>query len=462
MAEYGSRLESRRLGLLFTVVATGLFVQSVDATIVATAFEAMRAGFGSSIGWVSWSLTGYSFGMVVALPVSAQLVRRFGARITFLTSTMLFGLVSALCGAAPAIGLLIVLRVFQGFAGAGLTPAGTALIVNNFGKNRDRAIGFFGSLFQAGTIAGPIFGGLFVQFVSWRWIFYVNFPLCMMLFVAGYMIIPRESHGSTIVARSGVDWRGISLLSGGLIVGMLAVSLLGDGTLHHGSLVAALLVAAAALLFIFYRHVAKIPSPYISPRLITGRGFGAVNVINIVYGGANVGFLSLLPFYAETRYETSPLASGAVLTASAVGGLIFGFVGVLFLRRTGYRWPLFANAILAGVSWILISYAPPDSVHPFMWLACLAAVVGLGRGGSDPAARNAGIQLLPSEAASIAALRTMGRRIGTILAVSLATAYIAAADDQLTAQAHTFFVFGVLLFVCTIAIVRVPEQKGAW
>lgn len=452
-----------RLGWVFAVVATGLFVQSVDTTIVATAFDAMQTGLSTSIAWVSWSLTAYAFGMVIALPISAQVVRRLGPRRTFLWSILAFGVISGLCGAAPNIAVLIGLRVVQAFAGAGLTPSATAVIVDHFGKSRDRAIGFFGSLFQAGTIAGPIFGGLFVQFSSWRWIFFVNVPICLVLYVAGNVLIPRRAPSVSQRGAVTFDYRGMALLSGGVALGMLGITLMGEAGSGAMRFVAAiaLALAGAALLF-FYTHVKRERNPFIEPKLITGRGFGAVNIVNIVYGGANVGLLSLLPFYAQTRYGTSPVASGGVLTASAIGGLAFGFVGVLALRRSGYRWPLWINAVVSGVSWILLAVAPPAAVPPFLWMAIFAGVVGMGRGGSDPAARNAGIQLMPAEAASIAALRTMGRRIGTIVVVSVVTAVAAAAPDAAVAQAGAFVVFGVVLLVCTVAIARVPEHKGSW
>ncbi len=161
-----------RKGLVFTIVALALLMTTVDATIVATALETLQRDLHTTVNWVGWILTAYSFGLVIMLPISAKLSIRFGHRRVFLLSVTVFTVASVACGFSSNIFIIIVLRILQAIGGAGITPSVTGIIVDYFGSSRDRAVSFFGSIFPAGAMIGPIFGGLFVTYWTWRGIFY--------------------------------------------------------------------------------------------------------------------------------------------------------------------------------------------------------------------------------------------------------------------------------------------------
>ncbi|MGH8162255.1 MAG: MFS transporter, partial [Gammaproteobacteria bacterium] len=129
--------------LIFTIVAFGLLTVTIDSTIVATALHALQHGLDTSVNWAGWTLTGYSFGLLLMLPVSSKLSERYGNRRIFLVSVAIFTVASLACGLVDNIYLLIVLRVIQAAGGAGFTPSATGIIVEHFGKARDRAVGLF-------------------------------------------------------------------------------------------------------------------------------------------------------------------------------------------------------------------------------------------------------------------------------------------------------------------------------
>jgi MFS family permease len=156
------------------------------------------------------------------------------------------------------------------------------------------------------------------------------------------------------------------------------------------------------------------------------------------------------------------LGAGTVLTAYAVAGAVMSIAGTFALRRTGYRLPLYVGAVLGATGMVALALGPPAGVSAYVWLAGASVVVGIGLNGADPAARNAGLQLMPEQSGSIAALRTMGRRIGTGAAVPVVTAIMMASPSPALALAFSLAGFAVLLLVATPVISRVPDHRGAW
>ena len=149
---------------VFATIALALMMMSIDSTIVATALHALQQGLDTSINWAGWTLTGYSFGFALMLPITGKLSERFGRRRVFIGSVIVFTLASLGCALANDIDTLIALRVLQAAGGAGFTPSATGIIVDHFGDARDRAVSLFGSIFPIGAMIGPVFGGLCVAY----------------------------------------------------------------------------------------------------------------------------------------------------------------------------------------------------------------------------------------------------------------------------------------------------------
>jgi hypothetical protein len=243
---------------------------------------------------------------------------------------------------------------------------------------------------------------------------------------------------------------------------MLGVSYLGQaGASAASPLFLVPVLGGVTLLALFGRHIRRVPAPFIAPRLIAGRGFGAVNVVNILYGGAVTGMLALVPLYAVDRFHISPLGSGTVLTAEGVAVISLSVLAAMALRRTGYRWPLYIGSGLIAIGYAGIGSAPPGISH-YLWLALAAAVIGVGTGVSSPAGRNACLQLAPDQSAALAALRTTGRQVGQIAAVSVTTTIIAQSADPGPLLARVFIAFAGLCAVTLPVIARIPEHRGSW
>ena len=449
-------------GIVFTIVALALLMMSIDTTIVATALHSLRSGLQTSIGWAGWTITAYSLGFVVMLPVSGRLSELYGCRKVFLGSIVAFTVASLCCGMVDNIYLLIAMRALQAAGGAGFTPSATKIIVDNFGSARDRAVGLFGSIFSIGAMIGPVFGGLFVTYGSWRGIFLVNVPIGLTVAALAWRYVPvdRPRPEGT---RPRLDATGIALLGSGLLFGMLAVSYLGEAATHASwPLVAIVLAVAVLALWMFFRHINRSANPFIEPRLIFGPGFGAVNLLNAVYGGVSSAVIALVPLYAINRYGISALDSSALLVAQGVAAIIFSTVSTFALRRTGYRAPLYVGGAVMAAGVLLLAVSPVAGVSAFMWLTVSTFLIGVGRGVNNPASRNAGLQLAPKSASTLAALRTMSMQIGTIAAVTIDTAILAGSHDPGGMQALLYAVEAALVLASLPMITRVPEHSGSW
>jgi fucose permease len=222
------------------------------------------------------------------------------------------------------------------------------------------------------------------------------------------------------------------------------------------------LTIAMVAVWLFYRHIKQSAHPFIAPHLITGPGFGTVNLINGLYGGITSGVVALIPLYAINRYGIDALSSSTLLVAQGVAAIIFSITATFTLRRSGYRGPMYVGGAVTAVGMLLLAVGPLASIPPYAWLAGSTFLIGTGRGTNNPASRNAGLQLAPQSSSTIAALRTMCMSIGTILTISTATAILASSDDPGRIQAWLFAMAGVLLLAALPLIARVPEHRGSW
>lgn len=446
-----------RRKLVFFIVSMALFMASVDQTIVATALPAIQHELHAQINWSGWTITIYALGQTLAMPLAGKISDMYGRKKVFLISAVVFTASSLACGFAGDIYLLVVLRMIQALGGGAFMPSATGIVADHFGSRRDKAIGMFTSILPIGGIVGPIIGGVFVAFWSWRGIFLVNVPIGIALIAMVIKFVPASAPRTT----GRIDVRGVSLLGVLILAAMFGITYLGSGPIPlYDPVFLVSEAVAAATLYLFVRHTKGHDNSFIPFRLLRGRGFGVMNVINLFYGAAALGFAALVPLYAQDRFHIAPLGAGTLLTARAVGMICVAGIAVSALRRTGYRPPMIIGFLAVAGSLIAMASSPPLS--PYLWLAISSGLTGCGMGLSVPASNNASLQLAPDQVAAIAGLRGMFRQSGAIIAVSVTTAILARSNDSGLAQAHTFMVFAGLLVLITPLVFLVPEHKGGW
>ena len=440
--------------LIFAIAGIALFMSSLDGTIVATGLPTLRQALHSSINWTSWTMTGYQLGLVVAMPIAGRIADNFGRKRVFVGAAILFTGSSLLCGFATNIDMLIGLRVLQAAGGAAFMPAASGIVMDVFAKDGRRALGLFSTIFPLGALVGPIAGGIILATWSWRGIFWVNVPVGVAFTLLAWKYLPSSAR------RAGrPDVTGALLMGGGVLGLMLAITHLGNRSVGVTSPRFLVPFALAVLCgWAFLHRSARIADPLIPLRLLKGRVFLAANGINVVWGACAIGFGSLVPLFAEDRYRLSPLSSGTLLTARAVGEIILAIFASMLINRTGYRVPIIAGIGLIAGGLAMIA-TTPAFVSPYVWLSIGATITGLGTGLSAPAANNASIELAPDDVGAITGLRGAARQGGAILGISLAASVAAHTGHEVAALTDAFFVLSALL-VCMVPLVfLIPDGR---
>jgi EmrB/QacA subfamily drug resistance transporter len=462
ITEVGEPTQTRVVSrtVLFATVAVALFMSSIDSTIVATALGTIHRGLHASINWAGWTITIYSLGMVVSLPVSGRISDQYGRRKVFFCGVALFTVSSLACGLASSVYLLIVFRFIQAVGGGALQPSAAGIVAAHFGKDRDRAIGLFGTVAASGQVIGPVFGGLLVGYLSWRWIFFVNVPIGIVLLWTIIRVVPE----SRLDIKARTDVRGLVLLAGFVFAATFGITQIGNrGTTFSDPIFLAPILAGMGLLALFVFHTLYSSEPFIPARLLKARGFAVMNIQNLGWGAVGFGVATLWPLYAEQRYGMKPLDAGTLLAARGIGALAVGAMAAMALRRTGYRLPLATGFCLVAGGTAMMAIHPQWGITPYWWLAIAAGFTGLGNGAANPASRNACLQVAPDEVAAISGLRQMFIYIGIIFSVSTVTAILNRSHDPGITQSHVMLVVvAILLFVMAPLVLRVPEHKGNW
>lgn len=453
---HGAAARDRRKAV-FAIVSIGLFMASIDQTIVATALPAIERELHATINWSGWTISIYALGQVIAMPMAGKISDMYGRKKVFMISAAIFTLSSLCCGFAGNMALLLVPRFIQALGGGAFMPSATGIVSDHFGAERDRAVGMFTSILPVGGIVGPVVGGLFVSYWSWRGIFFVNVPIGLVLMALTAAFIPA----SATRPANRIDLQGIALLAVLIATAMFGISYLGSGQVPLSSPVFLGCEAVAVVtLYLFIRHSRRDPAPFVPYLLLRGRGFGVMNLINYLYGAAALGFGALVPLYAQERYHIVPLGAGTLLTARAAGMIAVAGAATMALRRTGYRLPMIGGFVILAGGLLMMAAAP--SLSPYAWLAIGTAITGCGMGLSVPAANNASLQLAPDQVAAIAGLRGMFRQSGAITAVAVTTAVIARSAHPGLVQARVFLVFAAMLVLMLPLVKLVPDHHGNW
>lgn len=447
--------------LVFSIIAFSLFMMTMNSTIIATALSTLQKDLGASVSWVGWTLTAYSLGFVLMLPLSAKLSIQYGHKRIFLISVSVFTLASLFCGLSTDIYFLIFMRIIQAIGGAGITPSATGIIVGQFAQSRDKFLGLFGSIFSVGAMVGPVFGGIFVTYWTWPWIFFINIPIGLAVVLLAIRYIPGDNQKHKMGEK--MDFKGLLLLGIAILSSMYAATYLSEeGSSPFSLLFIGLIVVSILAVSLLFPHLKRSAHPFIQPRFITGQGFSAVNIVNIIYSGMVIGAISLVPLYAVNRYGLSEFNSGIILVAEGIASVVLSTIMSMLIRRTGYRKPIFVGTSILTVGIALLAVTPPTWLSPMSWLMVATFIIGVGFGIMSPAGRNAGIQLAPEQSANIAAIRSLGLQLGQIFSIAIATAIIGGSTNPPFAQAVIYAVMAGILLLALPVITKVPENKGAW
>jgi EmrB/QacA subfamily drug resistance transporter len=396
-------------------VALGVTMVGLDGTVVSIANPAIATDLHATLAGLQWVTNGYLLALAVSLIIAGRLADRFGRKRLFLAGVLLFALASALVGLSGSIGLVILWRVVQGFAGAMLQPASLAILRKAFPAEKlNMAIGIWGGSSALSIASGPIVGGLLVEHVGWQSVFFINIPVGAITLLIGAWVI-RESRDPD--AGGSFDLPGVVLLAGSLfclVWGLIKAAELGFGDILPLGFCAAAVVLG--VLFVLRERVAA--RPLLPLRLFRSVSLSAATVLVTLAFFALFGALFFLTLYLQQVHGMSPVRAGVELLPLTSIFIVSSPLAGLLTARLGPRPVLAAGMLLNAVAMSGLSRLGVDSPYSHLWPWFV--LLGFGFGFVIVSGTEAVVGNAPVELGGVAGgLQQTGMQLGGVLGTTV-------------------------------------------
>jgi EmrB/QacA subfamily drug resistance transporter len=420
--------------LVVGTVCIGAFMGQLDSSITQLLLPRLERDFDANLSTVSWVAVAYLLTMAAFLPIFARLADMMGRKLLYTGGFLLFVLSSALCGLAPNLPVLIALRVLQGIGAALLASNSVAIVVTTAGpKWRGRALGIQSAAQAVGLSAGPAIGGLVLDLLDWRRVFWINVPVGLVGAVMGWFVLPPTKD---LPDDARFDWKGALLIAPALTA---LVAVLNEA--HAGGVTSLSLLGLAALavilLVLFARSEQRANAPLINLGLFRQRAFSLGSIAAIFSYAALFGLFFLMPFIFVRAYGDSIFAAGLRLClVPLMLAVTAPIAGVLYDRR-GSRLPT-VSGLLICIGALSMLFCFLDGTHDSLPLVMLAlAVFGIGQGFfislNDSAIVAAAPARLTGEAGGLV---NVTRSVGVSVGIAAASSLLAWRLEVLTGSGH--------------------------
>lgn len=397
------------------VFVCAMFMSIMDTTVVNVALPALSKQFSVPSTSIDAVIVGYLVSLAVVIPVSGWLGDRWGTRRIFLCALALFTLASALCGLAQTLPMLVGFRVLQGMAGGALTPIGTTMLYRTYPPEERVSVS---RILNVPTViapaSGPVIGGLLVQQLSWRWVFYINVPIGLATLLFGIFFLRAVQPESEDAGH--FDPAGFVLAGLGLALLMYALT---EGPTYGWGALSILFSGGAGLLLVacFVFVELRVRAPMIDLRLLRDRLFRVTNLVTMFSSAGFLGLLFVAPLFLQEARGVSALVSGLTTFPEAVGVVAATQIVASLYPRVGPRRLVAAG--LTGVTLILCLFIFLDLKSNLWLMRGLMFLTGAGMAFtfiSTPAAAFATIS--PADTGKASAFYSAERQLGAALGIA--------------------------------------------
>ena len=413
----------RRRLLVLAICCMSLFIAGIDSTIVNVALPAIRQELHASVSGLQWTVDAYTLVLASFLMLSGSTADRLGRRRTFQTGLAVFTAGSLLCSLAPSLGWLVAFRMVQAVGGSMLNPVAMSIIANVFTdpRERARAVGLWGAVFGISMALGPVLGGLLVESVGWRGVFWVNIPVGLAAIAATALFVP-ESRAERARRPDPVGQFIVIVMLAALTYAIIEGPRAGWASPQIMGLFALSAAALAALV----AYEPRRPEPLLELRFFRSVPFAGATLIAICAIAAMGGFLFLNTIYLQDVRGLSPLQAGLFMVPMAAMTVFLAPLSGRIVSVRGPRVPL----VVAGIGMVAgaAMLANLATGTPAAWLAAAYVIFGIGSGLVNPPITNTAVSGMPRAQAGVAAaVASTSRQIGMSLGVAVTGAVVTSA-----------------------------------
>ena len=354
-------------------VCVGVFVAADDQTVIVTVLPQIMLDMEvpvTELDHASWAITGYLLGYLVGMPLIGRVSDVWGHRRLYILSVVAFMIGSVAVALTQSLNWMIAARVFQAIGAGALVPIAIAIVGDLFPRGkRALPLGIVGAAAEAGGVIGPLWGGIIIRYLDWRWVFWINIPLAV-LTIALILLMLRPSPRFP----ASVDVVGGALVAGALTCTTLAFSRIGSFDWFGGAFVA----GAVLSLILFIMRQRSTTDPLLPPAMFRVLAFVTSNITHLLVGAALIIGMVTVPLMANTVMGRTPLEGGLWLMRMTAGIPFGAMLGGLMAQRFDLRVPAATGLVFAAVGYWLVSGWGLDIGEPDLTLHLL--VVGFGFG----------------------------------------------------------------------------------
>ncbi len=413
----------RRPALVLAICCLSLFIVTLDATVTNVALPTIGKDLHAGVTSLQWTLDAYTLTLASLLVLSGSSADRFGRKRVFRIGLIVFGVGSLACSAAPTDGFLIASRVLQAVGGSMLNPVSLSIITNAYTvkKARARALGVWGAVSGVSLGFGPLVGGVLVETIGWRSIFWINVPIVVLALVLTTVFVPESKAGR--VRR--FDPAGqvlVVVLLAGVVFGIIE----GPGLGWTSPATLGAFAAAAVALALFVPIELRREQPLIDPRFFSSAPFASAVGAAVIAFGSWSAFLFANTLYLQGVRGFSPIVTGLIFMPAGIAVLIASPISGRLVGASGTRLPMTLAGALIAVAAGGLAFTTGST--PVALIAVVFAVFGIGFGLVNAPITNTAVSGMPNDQAGAAsAIASTGRQIGTALGIALAGSITGAA-----------------------------------
>jgi EmrB/QacA subfamily drug resistance transporter len=404
-------VKKSRLGIVIAGLLLGIFVASIDNTIVATAMGTIVGELGGLDKFV-WVTSAYMVAEMAGMPIFGKLSDMFGRKRFFIFGLLMFLLGSVLCGSANSIVELSIYRAIQGIGGGALIPIAFTILFDIIEpEQRGKMGGMFGAVFGLSSIFGPLLGAYTTDYIGWKWIFYVNVPIGLLAFIfVAFFYKESLQH-----VKQKIDWWGATTLVGAIVSLMFAIELGGNKYAWDSAQILGLFGIFAVLIISFLFIETKVEEPIISFDMFKNRLFAGSTLVGLFSGAAFIVAAVFIPLYIQGVFGGTATNSGLILLPMMLSSVVTAAAGGFLMNKFSYRNLMLPFSVILLLGIVLLTTLSTET--PRLIVTLYMIITGLGIGASFSVLGNSAIHHFDTDQrgaanSAMAFVRSFGMTIG--------------------------------------------------